>query len=178
MDYGDFDDEDDGDAGRDLEREKQREKDRRAKARKARAAKRKLERLSKSLEDVEDLTDWESEFAESLSERLDKYDSGFVDPEKGGRNEALSYGQKKIVSQLRKKDKDNKSGKGLRRSGFKSKGPKFTSRVRQIDDDFDDAPPLPSISEKATPKFPPPNRLPPPKGKPFLRIVKNDEGGS
>ena len=160
----------------DPELEKQREKDRRAKARKARAAKRKLERLSKDLSDADDLTEWEEEFAESLTERLEKYDSGFYDPEKGGRNEALSYGQKKIVSQLRKKDKDNKSGKGLRRTGFKSKGKTFKPSVRQLDEDFDakggDSPAPKPISEQAMPK-PPPSR--PPVGKPFLRIVKSDK---
>ncbi|WP_017931581.1 hypothetical protein [Robiginitomaculum antarcticum] len=164
---------DESDQDHDDARDKQRDKERRAKARKARAAKRKLERLSKSLEEVDDLTDWEAEFSESLSERLEKFDSGFVDPEKGGRNEALSYAQKKIFSQLRKKDKDHNSGKGLRRSSFKSKGPKFSPRVRQLDDDFEDAP----VSERARAKAPPvamPS-APPPKGKPFLRIVKPDE---
>ena len=164
----------------DPELEKQREKDKRAKARKARSAKRKLERLSKDLSEADDLTEWEEEFAGSLSERLEKYSSGFYDPEKGGRNEALSYGQKKIVSQLRKKDKDNKSGKGLRRTGFKSKSPKFKPRVRQLDDDFDAAPDRASdqadapkpISQQAMPKGPPPR---PPVGKPFLRIVKSDK---
>jgi len=160
----------------DPELEKQREKDRRAKARKARAAKRKLERLSKDLSEADDLTDWEEEFAESLSERLEKYESGFSDPEKGGRNEALSYGQKKIVSQLRKKDKDNKSGKGLRRTGFKSKSSKFKPRVRQLDEEFDAAPEQPAgstpISQQAMPKAAPPR---PPVGKPFLRIVKSDK---
>lgn len=163
----------------DPELEKQREKDKRAKARKARAAKRKLERLSKDLSEADDLTEWEEEFAGSLSERLEKYNSGFYDPEKGGRNEALSYGQKKIVSQLRKKDKDNKSGKGLRRTGFKSKSPKFKPRVRQLDDDFDDAAQTPPgakpISEQAMPKSPSPPPPRPPVGKPFLRIVKSDK---
>ncbi len=158
----------------DPEVEKQREKDRRAKARKARAAKRKLERLSKDLSEADDLTEWEEEFAGSLSERLEKYNSGFYDPEKGGRNEALSYGQKKIVSQLRKKDKDNKSGKGLRRTGFKSKTPKFKPRVRQLDDDFEDTRLPQPLGDQAVP---PPAAAPPrpPVGKPFLRIVKTDK---
>ena len=144
--------------------EKPRDKEVKAKARKAKAAKRKVQRLAAELTQKEDLTQWEAEFTQSLSERLDEFGSAFADPEKGGRGEPLSYGQKAIVRQLKKKAK----GEGLKRSGFKSKASKFTPRVRQLDESFDDedapAPPPrdPNVIERPKP------------GKPFLRIVKND----
>lgn len=141
----------------DLEAERARAKEGKAKARKARAAKRKLERIARDLEKSGDITDWESEFASSLSERLDKYDSAFRDPEKGGRGEALSYGQKAIVSQLKKKAK----GGGMKRSGFSHKQRKFTPRVRDLD----------AIEPDEAPMRPPR----PAGGKPFLRIVKDDD---
>lgn len=157
--------------------EKQREKDEKSRERKARNARRKLERLARDLAKKDDLTDWETEFAEGVSERLDKFGSAFADPEKGGRGEALSYAQKKVVSSLKRKAKDNrKSGSaeaeekpgGFKpRSSFKSKKPKFTPRVRQLDEDFEDA------VEPAKPEIPEaPER--PPKGKPFLRIVRDE----
>lgn len=118
------------------------------------------------------MTEWETEFAEGVSERLDKFGSAFADPEKGGRGEALSYAQKKVVSSLKKKaaGKDERGGDDKdypKRSSFKSKKPKFTPRVRQLDEDFDDEPPQ-------LPKAPAKPEAPPVKGKPFLRIVRND----
>jgi len=150
----------------DREAEKQREKDKKSKARKARKARRNVERLARDLSAKDDLTEWEAEFTESLSERLDEFGSAFRDPEKGGRGEALSYGQKAIVSQLKKKA----SGEGMKRSGFKSKKTKFTPRVRQLDEDFEDGK---TPAAKEVPQKRPLER--PPVGKPFLRIVKDDE---
>lgn len=145
----------------DLEAERERVKSAKSKARKAKAAKRKVERLARELEKSGDITEWETEFTQSLSERLDKYDSAFRDPEKGGRGEALSYGQKAIVSQLKKKSKG-----GLKRSGFKPKAKqKFTPRVRQLDEDYNKDAPLEDPQ-------PPPAQEPPVKGKPFLRLVE------
>ena len=134
-----------------------------------------MERLARDLAKKDDLTDWETEFAQGVSERLDKFGSAFADPEKGGRGEALSYAQKKVVSSLKKKaagksgEDDNDKGYP-KRSSFKSKKPKFTPRVRQIGEDFDDKP-EPSPSKQ-------PSRAqsegPPLKGKPFLRIVRDE----
>ena len=159
-------------AARDAAMEKQREKDKRARARKARNAKRKLARLKDKLSERGELTDWEEEFSDGVTERLTKFDSAFADREKGRSDDALSYAQKRIVSQLSKKLKGEKEAKSFKRgSSFKSKKPKFTPRVRQLDDDFDaePAPPpssSPSIDDAAAP---------PPKGKPFLRVVKNED---
>lgn len=174
----------------DAAREKQREKDERARARKARNAKRKIERLKQKLAESGDLTEWEEEFSTGVTERLTKFDSAFVDREKGRSDDALSYAQKRIVSQLSKKakgEKDEKSG-FKRGSSFKSKKPKFTPRVRQLDDDFEDdaLPPKTDAPKRHAAKrhaakgdqselvHDRPN-TPPPKGKPFLRIVKSDE---
>lgn len=149
-----------------------REKAERDKKRKAAKAARKLRKLATKLEGHEELTDWEAEFTEEVSERLDKYGSAFKDPEKGRLDEPLSFAQKAILSQLNKKSRDADKGKPMKRSGFKSKGPKFTPRVRQLDEDFDA--PKSSPSKPADPaRQAPPT---PPKGKPFLRIVKKDEG--
>ncbi len=159
-------------AERDKAAEKQREKDEKSRERKARNAKRKLERLARDLAKKEDLTEWETEFAQGVSERLDKFGSAFADPEKGGRGEALSYAQKKVVSSLKKKaaGKDSGEKSGFKpRSSFKSKKPKFSPRVRQLDEDFapDDSGAKPEAQTS-------PQSERPPKGKPFLRIVRDD----
>ena len=146
--------------------EKQREKDEKARARKARNAKRKLERLRTKLKETDELTDWEDEFSESVTERLEKYGSAFNDREKGGASDALSFAQKKVVAALNKKAKGEKTGSRFKsKGGFKSKKPKFTPRVRNIDDDFEDT------AEEALAPTPVPER---PK-RPFLRVVSNND---
>ena len=158
-------------AARDAALEKQREKDEKAKIRSARNAQRKLERLRRTLKEKGELTEWEEEFSDSVTERLDKFGSAFADPEKGRRSDALSFAQKKIVSALNKKAKGEKSGSSFKnKGGFKSKGKaKFTPRVRNIEDDMyeekeKDDPFIPEYTpEKQTPK------------KPFLRIVGSDD---
>jgi len=153
---------------RDKAIQKQREKNEKAKVRKARNAQRKLDRLRAKLKKTGDLTDWENEFSESVSERLDKYGSAFQDPEKGSRSEALSYAQKKVVSSLNKKAKGGTAEPGLKnKRGFKSKNPKFTPRVRNIEDD------MPDLASGATEEVFIPKYEPSPKKlKPYLRIVK------
>lgn len=138
---------------RDKTLEKQREKDRKSKLRAARNAKRKLERLKTKLTETGELTDWEEEFSESVSERLEKYGSAFQDPEKGRRSDALSFAQKKVLAGMGKK------ARGMKRSGFKTKS-NFTPNVRKIDDISED--PIEEILD-AQPK------------KPFLRLVKSGE---
>lgn len=159
--------------------EKQRVKDEKAKARAARNAQRKLERLRKTLMDKGELTEWEDEFSESVSERLDKFGSAFADPEKGRRSDALSFAQKKVVSALNKKAKGEMKKSGFKsKGGFKSKSKGFTPRVRHIEEDM---PPEPEISETKPaepyiPEYTPerPNTPKTPK-RPFLRIVKNED---
>jgi len=56
-----------------------------------------LERLARDLAKKDDLTDWETEFAQGVSERLDKFGSAFADPEKGGRqNSRLGLNRKAL----------------------------------------------------------------------------------
>ncbi len=166
-------------AERDAALEKQRARDEKAKERAARNAQRKLERLRKTLKDSGELTEWEDEFSESVTERLEKFGSAFADPEKGRPSDALSFAQKKVVSALNRKVKDRKKAgqvdaddKRSKPTGFKSKGgfknkQTFQPRVRQIDDD------LPEAGEAKDPYIP--EYTPPPKPKrPFLRIVKNE----
>lgn len=169
----------------DAQADAQRAKDVKARARKARKAVRRAERLKRELSKSGDLTEWEEEFTSSISQRLDTYDSAFRDPEKGRRGDALSYGQKAIMSQLSKKAKKVKKAKGSalensddnidrskrdhrKRSSFKSKKPKFTPRVRQLDEDFSDE------QSQALP-MDEPRQSRPPIGKPFLRIVKDGD---
>ena len=215
-------------AARDAELEKQREREAKARERSARNAARKLERLHRTLKESGEITDFEDEFADSVSERLDKFGAAFANPELGRPGDALSAAQKKVVAGMNRKVKDArkaakaerlgkadtpegserpnstfKSKGGFKRSSFKSKS-KYTPRVRQLDEDWEDdtTPPEPvtktpapgSIREQAlravkspedaqeprpepfipryTPDTPPER---PPVGKPFLRIVKNDD---
>lgn len=151
-------------AARDFALEKQREKDKKVKARAARNAQRKLDRLRHKLKESGELTDWEDEFSESVSERLDKYGSAFQDPEKGRRNDALSFAQKKVVAALNKKAKGEKKSDFKSRGGFKNKS-NFTPRVRQIEDDMPD-----TENEVFIPEYRPEK----PK-KPFLRVVNNSD---
>ena len=60
-------------AARDALMDKEREKHRKARERSARNAQRKLERLRRQLGEAGELSDWEDEFSESVTERLDKY---------------------------------------------------------------------------------------------------------
>lgn len=172
-------------AAQDAALTKQREKWAKTKARAARNAQRKITRLSKKLSESGDLTEWEEEFAGSVSERLDKFGSAFQDPQLGRPADALSFSQKKVVAALNKKAKDQKTKARASenneaepaekpdykprssfkpKSGFKSKKT-YTPRIRQIEDDLpkeDDEPYIPEYSEPQTdgPK------------RPFLRIVK------
>lgn len=179
-------------AARDAAIEKQREKERKARERSARNAQRKLERLHRTLKEQDALSDFEDEFSESVSERLDKFGSAFHDLEKGRPGDALSFAQKRVVASMNRKVKDAKKAAKQgseddadplerqrysakpKRSSFKSKAPKYKPRVRQLDEEFDDAP-----AETATDRPEPfiPERTPdrPMVGKPFLRLVEKDD---
>lgn len=193
-------------AARDAALDTQREKERKTRERSARNAQRKLERLHRTLKDQGEISEFEDEFAESVSERLDKFGSAFQDREKGRPGDALSFAQKRVVSAMNRKVKDLKKNPKCAdevddldrprfehtkpRSSFKSKTPKFTPRVRQLDDDFNDAadvapdgvaasspklkifPLIQPIPETQSTPEPEPSR--PPVGKPFLRIVRTD----
>jgi len=147
--------------------ERQRDKERKARERAARNAQRKIDRLRRTLSDAGDLSDWEDEFSESVSERLDKYGSAFHDLEKGRPGDALSFAQKRVVAALNKKAKDQrKAARSARlngpdakadqdtnsadeqsperpkkprfKTGFKTKAKAaYKPRMRQIDEDFE-----------------------------------------
>jgi hypothetical protein len=136
----------------------------RARERSAANAKRKIARLHTKLTELGHISDFEDEFGESVLERLDKYGSAFHDREKGRAGDALSIAQKQVVARMKKKVKDlkarqavghdveadpdsdyvrtadrwrNSAQDGAKRNGFKSRRkPKFTPRVRNIEDDF------------------------------------------
>ena len=145
-------------AARDALMDKEREKHRKARERSARNAQRKLERLRRQLGEAGELSDWEDEFSESVTERLDKYGAAFADLQKGRPGDALSFAQKRVIAALNKKAKDKRKAarakamgiddapqddqfkwdKPKKRSSFKSKNKKaYTPRVRQLDEDFD-----------------------------------------
>ncbi len=199
-------------AVQDVALEKQRAREAKARERSARNAQRKLERLQAKLKDIGELTEWEDDFAGSVQERLDTFGSAFADRSKGRPGDALSFAQKRVVASLNKKVKDARKAaqkivKGgvetesrhtnsdtdnaplyKPRSSFKPKGPKFTPRVRHIEDDFAEDSRREGKPERSVPVLarsstdePLLARSPrdeallarPPVGKPFLRIVKN-----
>ena len=150
---------------KDAERERQNQKMDKVRARKARSVQRKLKKAKLELEKLGEITDWEEEFVESVDERIEKYGSAFNDREKGGASEAISNKQKQVLAQMRRKARDKgkqspepdrkKPKSGFKQSSFKKKGG-FTPRVRHIEDDIVDEPPV----------------EPPQKGKPTLKIIK------
>ena len=189
-------------AARDALMDKEREKHRKARERSARNAQRKLERLRRQLGEAGELSDWEDEFSESVTERLDKYGAAFADLQKGRPGDALSFAQKRVIAALNKKAKDKRKAarakamdiddapqdgqpkwdKPKKRSSFKSKNKKaYTPRVRQRDEDFDVEETCPTV--KAEPFIPSfvsrddvgQDEAKTPKSKrPFLRLVKTD----
>lgn len=198
---------------RDAAWDKQREREAKSRERSASNAKRKIERLKATLKEMDKLTEWEAEFSESVTERLDEFGSAFADLQKGRPGDALSFAQKRVVASLNKKVKDaRKAGKAERlgesspdkddapqpeykpRSSFKSKKPKFTPRVRNIEDDFEtETGTIPPPRQPFIPRYvpnitksiatPPQKEVTtkadiadenrPPVGRPFLKIVKS-----
>jgi hypothetical protein len=95
-------------AARDKEIEKQREREKKARERSARNAQRKIERLRRELDEAGELNEFEGDFAESVTERLDRYGSAFHNPELGRPGDALSASQKRVVAAMKKKAKEAK----------------------------------------------------------------------
>jgi len=173
-------------AARDALMDKEREKHRKARERSARNAQRKLERLRRQLGEAGEMSEWEDEFSESVSERLDKYGSAFADLQKGRPGDALSFAQKRVLAALNKKAKDKrkaarakavgasdapddkpKYGKPKKRSSFQSKNKKtFKPRVRQLDESFNEeifnAVERKEIGEPFIPEYDSPNAPPRP----------------
>ncbi len=176
-------------AARDAALEKQREKERKARERSARNAARKLERLRRTLEEKGEISEFEAEFSESVSERLDKFGSAFGNPELGRPGDALSSAQKRVVAGMNRKVKELRRKPKVEgeepeddfeeeisrprydraakpRSSFKSKTQKWTPRVRQLDDEFEEEAPEPVVEAEPEPERPS-------VGKPFLRVLKD-----
>ena len=66
-----------------------------------------------------ELSDWEGEFLTSVAQRVETYGRAFGDPEKGGRDQALSANQtiklKEIVAKAKGEKKPMKRGRGFGR---------------------------------------------------------------
>ena len=65
------------------------------------------------------LSDWEGEFLGSVAQRIETYGRAFGDPEKGGRDQALSANQtiklKEIVAKAKGEAKPLRRGRGFGR---------------------------------------------------------------
>jgi len=65
------------------------------------------------------LSEWEGEFLGSVTERIETYGRAFADPEKGGRDQALSANQtiklKEIAAKAKGEKKPMKRGRGFGR---------------------------------------------------------------
>lgn len=129
------------------------------------------------------LSDWEQQFLDEVEQRIEKYGSAFNDLDKGGSDEALSALQQIKLREIDKKARGKgKSGFG-NRGGFKRK---TAPRVRQVDEDLDEAPEAVSAPpEKRGPQLVKASELPPadppqrearkPRARPKLRVI--DGGG-
>ncbi len=142
----------------DDERKKQRQLE--AKKRKALARLRRAQAKKETLGDDDKFTEWEDEFVGGLEERLEKFDSAFVDPEKGRSGEALSYRQAYKLKEIEDKVKGKKRKPMNRGNGFGNKKPKKKYGVRSCQPDE----PKDEIESPAPP--------PKPSGPPKLQVIK------
>ncbi len=129
--------------------EQKRERRRKAQKRKALSRIRKALVKAKELEEDQAFSDWENEFAQSLEEKLENFDSAFVDPEKGRFGDALSYRQAIKLKEIEDKAKGKKPKKWNRGNGFKSTRSK--KNLKQHADAPDKEPILESVEEKPAP---------------------------
>jgi hypothetical protein len=153
--------------------------------RKTRKALKRLKRASERAAEAEQaggkgLTDWEKQFVDGVTTRLETYGSAFRDPSKGHLEEALSQRQTAITRLIERKarpkaegrpdgrkeksgaDKPGKPAKAGRQPGstFKRKPPPTRGRSRDINEDAPD---------DTAPEPPPP--APKPAGRPRLRVI-------
>jgi hypothetical protein len=122
------------------------------------------------------LTSWEKEFVEGVTGRLEKYGSAFRDPGKGRLEDALSERQTQVARVIEKKSRKSKAAAGSGsegdrkpdppRSSFKRKSPmrsktrpRWTPRVRDINDD-------PTPAEPETPA----------QKRPSLKVIPGGKG--
>ena len=92
-------------------------------------------RLIRGLRAAEaEVSGWEGEFLSSVETRLDTYGRAFADPEKGGRDEALSTLQRRKLKEIKAKVAgDPQPAEPARRSGFKRRSPFGTGRRSERD---------------------------------------------
>lgn len=159
---------------------------------KTRKALRKLKRAAEraAVEGGPGLTDWEKQFVEGVSTRLETYGSAFRDPQKGSLDEALSARQTHVVRAIDKKGRKAKAADpdapgaetaaprpARAHSSFKRKGPPLRSTGRDINAD---APPEleivpaaspPASSAKAPPAEPAGKAAASPSKRPSLRVI-------
>lgn len=131
------------------------------------------------------LTDWEKTFLEEVEERIETYGSAFADLSKGQEAEALS------ALQARKLHEIDRKARGKSTGGFKTKKPKVSARVRQINDDLETpAPEVPTTAHDPGPAQrpttlrlvqhddTPDDHVPPPTSsqdrRPVLRLVRSE----
>ena len=103
------------------------------------------------------LSDWERSFLEEVEERIETYGSAFGDASKGDLEDPLSALQKVKLKEIDKKAR----GKGLKRSGFKSK----RSTKAQIVE------PMPVEPIEPTETTEPTKAPPRPSGRPSFKVI-------
>jgi hypothetical protein len=137
-----------------------REVDKRKTARALRKLRRAAERAA--VEGGAKLTNWEKDFVEGVSGRLEKYGSALRDPGKGRLEEALSQRQAHVARVIDKKSRKAAASKasdkaapstskkgGLRRSEFRRKTPmgqRSGPRVRDVNADLEPPAPDPATT--------------------------------
>jgi len=165
---------------------------------KTRKALRKLKRAAERATEAggPGLTDWEKQFVEGVTTKLETYGSAFRDPQKGSLDEALSARQTHVVRAIDKKDRkaraasapqaDETAPKPQRpHSSFKRKGPPQRSTGRDIR--ADEPPVLEIVPAAPVSAIAPPAAVKPGKSapkpaarRPALRIIPGgrSDGGS
>lgn len=131
------------------------------------------------------LSDWEREFLEEVEARVEKYGSAFHDLEKGAADEPLSALQNIKLKEIDKKARGKGGGFKQRKTLGSKKKPAYSPRVRQVDDDLEEASAAPPPRPKpALPKLvkaselgdgPPEEKGPPPaksKQRPTFHVIK------
>ncbi|MEO0466850.1 MAG: hypothetical protein AAF216_09925 [Pseudomonadota bacterium] len=95
------------------------------------------------------LSDWEREFLDEVEQRIETYGSAFGDASKGDLEEPLSALQKVKLKEIDKKAR----GKGLKRSGFKSRPASPCADEDIVPDDVPAEEPPPPPRPSGPPKF-------------------------
>ncbi|VAV96011.1 hypothetical protein MNBD_ALPHA06-1544 [hydrothermal vent metagenome] len=139
----------------DKDEEKQ-QKARKRKKRKALSRLKKTLHRAKQLPEGNEFSEWEAEFASSLEQRLQTYDSAFHDPEKGRAEDALSYLQAIKLKEIEDKAKGKTRKTWGRGNGFGNQKPKKKYGVRSF------------VPDETPPEPEPPKRS---VGPPVLRVL-------